>query len=406
MEETRKVYTPIPRQFEISDDRDVSDKAITEVEWREEEPYMTPMKKAKKRNKGKGVRRAATPERPIPNRPQTPSRRKLEADWAKPAESLTNQNEPVNLEAFIGEYLRKTNGLRDCMVGREDYDVKYAKWCGEQAEHVAARQNHTDSAVMGVRKIGMEIKEQVELSQEYDEAKMEKLDERLSKIEKKLAKVAPVNMDKVIENAMSNCMERMVDQLTDRVVERFEEMVEESRKKDEVRRGKQVEATPEEEDMSDIEFEPGATFSEEESAKVERAIRAEMDVGEPALEQSKHAPVIAPRGVSKEIPHLEVGEVMILKEKPVVPAVPQQKKKEVKKPEEGVIPKGPKAGGRSRRLRSQKQKSRKLRNRKKRNRRHGRRERQPHRHQGNNPGKHSNSKVRAKIRRRGVASLR
>jgi len=71
--------------------------------------------------------------------PQTPSRRKLEADWAKPAESLANWNEPVNLEAFIGEYLQNTNGLRDFMVGREEYDVKYVKWCGEQTNHIAAR---------------------------------------------------------------------------------------------------------------------------------------------------------------------------------------------------------------------------------------------------------------------------
>ena len=252
---------------------------------------------------------------------------------------------PVNLDDFIGEYLRNTTGLRDFMVRREDYDVKYAKWCGEQAEHIAARQNHTDAAVMGARKIGMEIKEQVELSQEHDEARMEKLDERLSKIEKKLAKIAPVNMAKTIENAMSRCMERMVDQLTDRVVTRFEDMAEESRKKDEVRRGKQEEGTPEEEDMSDIEFELGVTFSEVENRKVERVIWAEMEVDEQVLEQSKHALVIPLGEVSKEFPHLEVGQVTILKKKPVVPAVPQQKKKEAKKPEEGVIPKRPKAGG-------------------------------------------------------------
>jgi len=344
MEETRKVYTPIPRKFEASDSSEGEDDAMTEVEWRDEEPYMTPTKKGKKRNKGKGVKRPETPDRPIPNMPQTPSRRKLEADWAKPAEGLTNQNGPVNLEAFIGEYLRNTNGLRDFMVGREEYDVKYAEWCGEQANHIAARQNHTDSAVMSMRKMGMEIKKQVELSREYDEARVEKLDERLSKIEKKLAKVAPVNMAKTIENAMSACMEKMVDQLTDRVVERFENMAEESRKKDEMRRGKQVEATPEEEEMSDIEFEPGATFSEEESAKVERAIRAEMEVDEPALEQSKHAPVIAPGEVSQEFPRLKVGQVTILKKKPVVPAVPQQKKKEAKKPEVKETPTGPRAG--------------------------------------------------------------
>jgi len=122
MEETRKVYTPIPRKFEVSDSSDNEDDMMTEVEWRDEEPYMTPTKKGKKRNKGKGVRRPATPERPIPNMPQTPSRKKLEADWAKPAESLTNENGPVNLEAFIGEYLRNTNGLRDYMATSQLHD--------------------------------------------------------------------------------------------------------------------------------------------------------------------------------------------------------------------------------------------------------------------------------------------
>jgi hypothetical protein len=181
------------------------------------------------------------------------------------------------------------------------------------------------------------------LSREYDEERAEKLDGRLEKIEKKVAKLAPVNMAKTIENAMSACMEKMVDQLTERVVKRFEDMAEESRKKDEIRRGKQEEATPEEEEMSDIEFEPGATFSGEENEKVEKAIRAEMEVDEQRLEQSRHAPVIPPGGVRQEFPRLEVGQVTILKKKPVVPAVPQQKKKkkpeitkkpEVEKPEE------------------------------------------------------------------------
>jgi len=62
MEESWKVYTPIPRKFEISDDSEVSDEAMTEVKWRDEEPYMTPTKKGKKRNKGKGVKRPVTPE--------------------------------------------------------------------------------------------------------------------------------------------------------------------------------------------------------------------------------------------------------------------------------------------------------------------------------------------------------
>jgi len=103
MEETWKVCTPIPRTFEISDS---SDDAMTEVEWRDESPYMMPTKKGKKCNKGKGVKRPETPERPIPNMLQTPSRRKLEADWAKPAKEVTNKNKETNLEAFVGEYLR------------------------------------------------------------------------------------------------------------------------------------------------------------------------------------------------------------------------------------------------------------------------------------------------------------
>jgi hypothetical protein len=186
---------------------------------------------------------------------------------------------------------------------------------------------------------------EVELSREYDEDRAERLDQSLEKIEKKVAKLAPVNMAKTIENAMSSCMEKMVDQLTEWVVKRLEDMAEESRRKDEIRRGKQVEATPEEEGMSDIEFEPGATFSLEENEKVEKDIRAEMEVDEQRLEQSKHAPVIPPGGVRQEFPRLEVGQVTILKKKPVVQAVPQEKKKEVKKPEVKAVPKGPKEGG-------------------------------------------------------------
>ena len=188
----------------------------------------------------------------------------------------------------------------------------------------------------------MEIQQRVELSREYDEARAGKLDERLSKIEKKLAKIAPVNMAKTIENALSGCMEKRIDQLTDKVVERFEKAAADDRRKGEIRRGKQVEATPEK-NMSDIEFKPGATISKEENEKVERAIREEMEVDEQVLEQSKHALTIAPGGVRGEFPRLEAGKVTILKKKLVVPAVPQQKKKVVKHPQEG-IPMGLKAG--------------------------------------------------------------
>jgi len=207
MEETLKVYTPIPRKFEISGSSDSEDETMTEVEWRDEEPYMTPTKKGKKRNKGKGVKRPVTPERPIPNMPQTPSRKKLELDWAKPAESLTNENETADLGRFIGEYLRNTNGLRDFMVGQERNDASYDAWCQQQSQHIAARQNHTDAAVMSVRKIAQNVQTEVELERECASERAEKLDERLSKIEKRLAKIAPVNMAKTIENAMKSCMD-------------------------------------------------------------------------------------------------------------------------------------------------------------------------------------------------------
>jgi len=204
------------------------------------------------RNKGKGVERLVTPERPIRNVPQTPSMKKLEADWAKPAEEVTNGKSEVNLEAFIGEYLGNTNGLRDFMINKAKYDDSYSEWCGEQAGHIAARQNHTDAAVGSTRNIAQNIPTEVESEREYVGERVEKLDDRLSKIEQKLAKIAPVNMAKTIENALSGCMEKMIDQLTDRVVKRFEDAAEEGRKKDDIRRGKQIEATPEEEEMSDI----------------------------------------------------------------------------------------------------------------------------------------------------------
>ena len=218
----------------------------------------------------------ATPDQPIPNTTQTPHRKKLEADWAKPAESMTNENGPVNLEAFIGEYLRNTKGLRDFMATNQLHDEGYDEWCLKQAEFMAARQNHTDVAMGSTRKIAQNILTEVELEREYARERAEKLDERLSKIKKKLAKIALVNMSKTIENALSGCMERMIDQLTHRVVKRFEDAADESREKDEIRRGKQVEATPEEEEMSDIEFEPGATVSTEENEEMERVIRVEM----------------------------------------------------------------------------------------------------------------------------------
>jgi len=129
--------------FESSNENEV----MTDAEWRDEEPYMTPTKKGKERNKGKGVKRPEMPERPIPNMLQTPSRRKLEFDWDKPAETLASEDEPADLGKFIGEYLRNTDGLRDFKVGQERNDTSYDIWCQNQSQHIAARQNHTDTAV-------------------------------------------------------------------------------------------------------------------------------------------------------------------------------------------------------------------------------------------------------------------
>jgi len=193
-------------------------------------------------------------------------------------------------------------------------------WCGEQAQHLAARQNHTDSAVMSMQTISMEIKQQVELCQEYDQARAEIHDETLSKIDKTLARIAPVKMAKKIDKAMSDCMGKLVDKLTDRLVNRFEDADGEDRKRIEIRRGKQVETTPEQE-KSEIQFELGATFSEKENAKVETVIRAENEVDRQELDQNKAAPVMPPGGVSGESPRLEVGQVTILRKKPVVRAV-------------------------------------------------------------------------------------
>jgi len=96
--------------------------------------------------------------------------------------------------------------------------------------------------------------------------------------------------------------------------------------------------------MSNIEFKPGATFSEEENEKVARVIE-QMQLDEEELEASKHAPVISPEGKKQEFPRFTPsGQVTIAKRPIIAPAVPAQKKKEVKKPEGKEIPKGPKAG--------------------------------------------------------------
>jgi len=230
------------------------------------------------------------------------------------------------------------------MVGQERNDVSYDIWCQQQSQHMAARQNHTDAAIMSVKKIAQNVQTEVELEREYAVERAEKFDDRLGKIEKRLAKVAPVNMAKTIENAMRDCMEGMIDQLTDRVVKRFEEAADWDREKAEIQRWKQVEATPENEEMSDISFERGATFSEEENEKVARVLER-MEVEQQELEASMYAPVIPPGGKRQEFPRFTPsGQVTIAKKPAIAPAVPEQRKNEVKKPEVREIPKGPKAG--------------------------------------------------------------
>jgi len=128
MGKTWKVYTPIQTKFDISGSSENKDDMMTELGWRDEEPYLMPTKKGKKHNKGKGVKRQVTPKRPIPNMPQTPTRRKLKADWAKPAEVVMNKKEPGTLEPFIGEYLTNTDGLRDFTLAKEKYYNHYSDW--------------------------------------------------------------------------------------------------------------------------------------------------------------------------------------------------------------------------------------------------------------------------------------
>jgi len=96
--------------------------------------------------------------------------------------------------------------------------------------------------------------------------------------------------------------------------------------------------------MSDIEFEPGATFSEEENAKVANVLER-MQVEEQELEESRHAPIIPPGGKRQEFPRFTPsGQVTIAKRPTIAQAVPEQKKTQVKILEVKEIPKGPKAG--------------------------------------------------------------
>jgi len=96
--------------------------------------------------------------------------------------------------------------------------------------------------------------------------------------------------------------------------------------------------------MSDIELEPGVTFSEEENVKVAKVLEI-MEVEEQELDASKHARGIPPGEKRQEFPRFAPSaQVTIAKRPAIAPAVPEQRKKEVKKPEVKDVPKGPKAG--------------------------------------------------------------
>jgi len=149
-------------------------------------------------------------------------------------------------------------------------------------------------------------------------------------------------MAKMIENAMRDCMEKIVEQVTHQVVGKLEKLAEREQR-EEIRRGKQVDATPENDGMSDVELEPGATFSEEENETVAR-MRKRMAVEEQELEPSKHVPVISPGGKRQEFPRFTLsGQVTIAKRPSIALVVPGGKKQEVKKLEVKEVPKGPKA---------------------------------------------------------------
>jgi len=138
----------------------------------------------------------------------------------------------------------------------------------------------------------------------------------------------------------------MIDQLTDRVVKRFENAAEEDRKKTEIRRGKQVEATPEKDSMSSIDFEPGVIFSRQENEKV-ASVLDRMEVYAQELEASKHLPVIPPGEKWQAFPrYAPSGQVPIAMRPAIVPAVLEHRKKEVKQPEVKEVTTGPKAGER------------------------------------------------------------
>jgi len=222
----------------------------------------------------------------------TPTRRKLEARWGNSAEATTNQKEPGNPEGIFVEYLWNTNGLSIFMLAEEKYNNDYSDWGGVQAGYVAARQNLANVGVMSIKISNERIKKAIRVIRVYDKERADTLDDRLSNIEMRVAKIAPVNMARIIENAPRDCMQRMVEQLTDQVVGKLEKLAE-KKEREEIQWGKQGEAIPEDEEMEEVSFEPRVTFSQEENWKVEREHK-KMEVEEQDFESARHDPTIPP----------------------------------------------------------------------------------------------------------------
>jgi hypothetical protein len=231
----------------------------------------------------------------------------------------------------------------------------------------------------------------VELSRGDDQERWDKLDQRLEKIMRKIAKVALVNMAKTIENAMRDCIEKMVGQIMDQVVAILEKLAEKENK-EEIRRRNQVEATTDDEDIKEGTFSSG-TFLREEDEWTDRILK-EMEVEVLERDQSRHAPTISPRGKKQEFPRFVQGDqVMIVKKQPLTAALLQMKKKvEAKKPEVKETLKRPRAGMKGPEVKKplEKKLEKTL---AERIRKRGRQEwQQHHHHQRNNPSKNHNRK--------------
>jgi len=72
------------------------------------------------------------------------------------------------VKAFVSEYFRNTNGPRDFLLAKVNYDELYATWCEEQAAHMAERQNYIDEGITSLRIRGEKIQYKFYTPREYD----------------------------------------------------------------------------------------------------------------------------------------------------------------------------------------------------------------------------------------------